>query len=94
MRDTREKMLELFQLQGNIDGREKLWQARLDFTVRVLSHLRKISQEVVLSQLIDGNMPHFREAYKDSDLTDSDIVKIEAINMSILTVALTKLAEQ
>lgn len=94
MRDTREKMLELFQLQGNIDGKEKSWQARLDFTIKVLSHLRKISQEVVLSQLIDGNMPHLREAYKDSDLTDSDIVKIEARNMSSLTVALTKLAEQ
>ncbi len=94
MRDTREKMLELFQLQGNIDVKEKSWQARLDFTVKVLSHLRKISQEVVLSQLIDGNMPHLREAYKDNDLTDSDIVKIEARNMSSLTVALTKLAEQ
>ncbi|MDJ0553614.1 MAG: hypothetical protein QNJ68_04070 [Microcoleaceae cyanobacterium MO_207.B10] len=94
MKDTREKMLELFQLQGNIDGKEKSWQARLDFTIKVLSHLRKISQEVVLSQLIDGNMPHLREAYKDSDLTDSDIVKIEGRNMSSLTVALTKLAEQ
>ena len=94
MRDTREKMLELFQLQGNIDGKEKSWQARLDFTIKVLSHLRKISQEEVLSQLIDRNMPHLREAYKDNDLTDSDIVKIEARNMNSLTVALTKLAEQ
>ena len=94
MKDTREKMLELFQLQGNIDGKEKSWQARLDFTIKILSHLRKISQEVVLSQLIEKNMPHLREAYKDNDLTDLDIVKIEARNMSSLTVALTKLAEQ
>ncbi|MGD1805427.1 hypothetical protein ACP6PL_08295 [Dapis sp. BLCC M126] len=94
MKDTREKILELFQLQGNIDGKEKSWQARLDFTIKVLSHLRKISQEVVISQLIDRNMPHLREAYKDNDLTDSDIVKIEGRNMSSLTVALTKLAEQ
>ena len=94
MKDTREKMLELFKLQGNIDGKEKSWQARLDFTIKVLSHLRKISQENILSQLIEKNMPHLREAYKDNDLTDSDIVKIEARNMSSLTVALTKLAEQ
>ncbi|NEP79893.1 MAG: hypothetical protein F6K39_17990 [Okeania sp. SIO3B3] len=94
MKDTRKKMLELFQLQGNIDGKEKSWQARLDFTIKVLSHLRKISQEVVLSQLIEKNMPHLREEYKDYNLTDSDIVKIEARNMSSLTVALTKLAEQ
>ncbi|NER07098.1 MAG: hypothetical protein F6K17_33225, partial [Okeania sp. SIO3C4] len=80
MKDTRKKMLELFQLQGNIDGKEKSWQARLDFTIKVLSHLRKISQEVVLSQLIEKNMPHLREEYKDYNLTDSDIVKIEARN--------------